>query len=248
VRSASHTAELTGRNAVVTGGAAGIGRAIATRLAREGAAVVVADIDERAGRRVAEEIGGRFVAADVTREEDVEAIAADVDILVNNAGGFTEPVFPDAPVEHWSRALDFNLRSAMLATHFAVGAMEKRGGGAIVNVASTAGLGLSPHPSPEYAAAKAGLMRLTASLAPLAERGIRVNCVCPYTVGTAAVHQTIAELVAQGRELPPPLRATLLEPDEVADAVLRLVRDDSLAGRVLVLRGGDPPRLLPAED
>ena len=176
--------EVTGKSAVVTGGAAGIGRAIAARLAREGADVRVADIDEEAGRQVAEEIGATFVAADVTSEPDVEAIAADLDILVNNAGGYTEPVFPDATVAHWSRALDLNLRSAMLAIHFAVRAMERRGGGAIVNIASTSGLGFAPHPSPEYAATKAGLMRLTACLAPLGERGIRVNCVCPYTVGT----------------------------------------------------------------
>jgi NAD(P)-dependent dehydrogenase (short-subunit alcohol dehydrogenase family) len=222
--------EVRGKNAVVTGGGAGIGQAIAARVAREGASVLVADIDEEAGRRVAEETGATFVAADVTSDEDLEAIAADVDILVNNAGGFTEPVFPDAPLEHWSTALDLNLRSAMVATHFAVRAMAKRGGGAIVNVASTAGLGFAPHPSPEYAATKAGLMRLTACLAPLAERGIRVNCVCPYTVGTAAVRREIAESVAEGRTLPPPLRATLLEPEEVADAVLGSCRTSRSRG------------------
>jgi NAD(P)-dependent dehydrogenase (short-subunit alcohol dehydrogenase family) len=239
--------EITGKNAVVTGGAAGIGRAVAVRLAHEGANVVVADVDEEAGRRTAEEVGGAFVAADVTVEADVEALVADVDILVNNAGGYDDPVFPDAPLEHWSGALDLNLRSAMLGIHFAVRTMERRGGGAIVNVASVAGLGFAPHPSPEYAATKAALMRLTACLAPLAERGVRVNCVCPYTVGTEAVRRTIAESVAHGRELPPPLQATLLEPAEVADAVVRLVQDESLAGRVLVLYGGEPPRLIPVE-
>jgi NAD(P)-dependent dehydrogenase (short-subunit alcohol dehydrogenase family) len=234
-------------NAVVTGGGAGIGEAISRRLSAEGASVLVADVSEEAGRRVAGEIGETFALVDVTNDADVEAIAAEVDILVNNAGGFTEPVFPDAPLEHWSRALDLNLRSAMVATHFGVRAMERRGGGAIVNIASTAGLGFSPHPSPEYAATKAALIRLTACLAPLAERGIRVNCVCPYTVGTDAVRRTIAEATAEGRELPPPLLATLLEPEEVADAVVRFVEDDSLAGRVLDLRGGEPPRLLPTD-
>ena len=240
--------KLEGKNAVVTGGGAGIGEAIAARLAREGAAVMVVDVDEEPGRRVAEEIGATFVAADVTRDEDAEAIASEADVLVNNAGGYADPVFPDAPLEHWGGALDLNLRSAMVATHFAVRTMEQRGGGAIINVASTAGLGFAPHPSPEYAATKAGLMRLTACLASLVDRGIRVNCVCPYTVGTAAVRREIAESMAEGRTLPPPLRATLLEPNEVADAVVWLVQDESLAGRVLVLRGGEPPRLLPAED
>jgi len=91
-------------------------------------------------------------------------------------------------------------------------------------------------------------MRLTACLASLADRGIRINCVCPYTVGTAAVRREIAESLAEGRTLPPPLRATLLEPEDVADAVVWLVQNESLAGRVLVLRGGEPPHLLPAED
>jgi NAD(P)-dependent dehydrogenase (short-subunit alcohol dehydrogenase family) len=88
------------------------------------------------------------------------------------------------------------------------------------------------------------VIRLTAALAPLAERGVRVNCVAPYTVATAAVRATIARLEAEGQPLPPELAATLLEPDEVADAVLELVRDDAAAGRILALRGGEPPRLL----
>src|SRR4029453_18190895 len=101
-----------------------------------------------------------------------------LDILVNNAGGFPYPVFPDAPLEHWSRSFDLNLRLTMAAIHFAVPVLQRNGGGAIVNIASSAGLGLAPHPAPEYAVAKAGIMRLTTCLAPLAERGIRVNCVC----------------------------------------------------------------------
>src|SRR5205807_9111359 len=118
-----------------------------------------------------------FVAADITREDDVKAMVdcaarefGRLDILVNNAGGYKQPVFPDASVAHWSETLDLNLRGAMLAIHYAVRAMRSRGG-VIVNIASSGGLGWAPHPGPEYAAAKAALMRLTASLAPLAERG-----------------------------------------------------------------------------
>ena len=246
--------DVAGKTAVVTGAGSGIGHVIALRLAGVGATVVVNDIDETAGRQTVKEIAERggtasFIRADVTSAPEVEAMvgqAGGLDILVNNAGGFPYPVFPEAPLEHWSQSLDLNLRSAMVAIHFAVRAMAARGG-AIVNIASSAGLGLAPHPAPEYAVAKAGMMRLTACLAPLAEGGIRVNCVCPHTVGTPAVRERIAELKADGEELPKPLQDVLLEPDEVADAVLDLIRDDSMAGRVVVLVGGEKPKLLAAE-
>jgi NAD(P)-dependent dehydrogenase (short-subunit alcohol dehydrogenase family) len=248
--------QITGKAALVTGAGAGIGRVIALRLAREGAAVVVDDIDEHTGRQTTAEIveAGRaatFVHADVTRDAELEAAIAHaertfggLDILVNNAGGFPYPVFPEAPLEQWSRSLDLNLRSAMVAMHYALPALERRGGGAIVNIASSAGLGVAAHPAPEYAVAKAGMIRLTACLAPLAERGIRVNCVCPHTVGTPAVRQRIAELEAEGEELPGPLQDVLLEPEEVAEAVVDFVTDESLAGRILVLVGGRQPELL----
>ncbi len=251
--------DVAGKTALVTGAGSGIGRVIALRFAREGAAVVVNDIAEQAGSQTSSaiaEAGGRasFAHADVTQDAEVEAAVAHaertfggLDILVNNAGGFPDPVFPEAPLEHWSRSFDLNLRSAMVAIHFAVPAMHRGGGGAIVNIASSAGLGLAPHPAPEYAVAKAGMMRLTACLAPLADRGIRVNCVCPHTVGTPAVRQRIAELQADGEELPGPLQDVLLEPDEVADAVVELIRDESAAGQVLVLFGGQQSRLLDAE-
>jgi NAD(P)-dependent dehydrogenase (short-subunit alcohol dehydrogenase family) len=251
--------DVAGKTALVTGAGAGIGRVIALRLAREGSAVVVNDVDEASGGQTSadiDEAGGTasFTHADVTQDAELEAAVAHaertfggLDILVNNAGGFPYPVFPEAPLEHWSRSFDLNLRSAMVAIHFAVPALQRNGGGAIVNIASSAGLGFAPHPAPEYAVAKAGIMRLTACLAPLAERGIRVNCVCPHTVATPAVRQRIAELKADGEELPGPLRDILLEPEEVADAVVDFIPDESAAGRVLVLVGGEQPRLLPAE-
>jgi NAD(P)-dependent dehydrogenase (short-subunit alcohol dehydrogenase family) len=249
--------EIAGRGALVTGGAGGIGRTIASRLAREGAHVTVVDVDAEGGEETVAEIcsaGGAatFLAADVTRERDVKRIVAaaesgpgGVAILVNNAGGFEEPVFPEAPVAHWTATLDLNLRAVMLAIHAAAPLMLARRQGSVVNIGSSAGLGLSPHPSPEYAVAKAGVVRLTASLAPLADRGIRVNCICPHTVGTPAVRQRIEELTRAGEELPEPLKAVLIEPEVVADTVVQLIRDGSLAGRVIVLDGGEPPRLLP---
>jgi NAD(P)-dependent dehydrogenase (short-subunit alcohol dehydrogenase family) len=239
--------EIRGKTAVVTGGARGIGRAITERLIEEGANVVVADLESPKG-------GVAFVQTDVTREDDVEQMIAaaerrfgGLDILVNNAGGYREPLFPDAPIEHWTRNLDLNLRSVMLGIHFAVESMAKRGGGAIVNVASTAGLSFAPHPGPEYAVAKAGVMRLTACLAPLAERGMRVNCVCPHTVATAAVREEIAQLRREGRELPPALAGVLLEPEEVAAAVAELIENETLAGGIMLCVGGERPRLLSTE-
>ncbi len=251
--------EIRGRTAIVTGAARGIGRAIAARLAKGGAQILVVDLDERGGREVVEKLrasgaDAASVAADVTVEEEVARMVetavrefGGLDILVNNAGGYDEPVFPDAPVAHWSRALDLNLRSVMLAIHAAVPVLEARAGGAIVNIASSAGLGFSSYGGPEYAAAKAAVMRLTGSLAWLVDRGVRVNCVCPHTVGTESVRRTIAELEAAGKPLPQALRDELLEPDEVAAHVAMFVADDTLVGRVLVCRGGEPPRLLPVD-
>ena len=250
------TKKLSGKVALVTGGSRGIGAASARALAGEGASVAISYVasPDKAEAVVAElkakGVQARAYKADQASSTEVERLVNEVakdfgrlDILVNNAGGYEEPVFPDAPVAHWTSALDLNLRSAMLAIHHAVGAMGARSG-AIINVASSAGLGLAPHPGPEYAAAKSALMRLTACLAPLVERGIRVNCVCPHTVGTEAVRRTIAELTAAGQELPAPLRDPLLEPEQVADAVIELLRDERLAGRVIVCRGGEPRRLL----
>src|SRR5215218_5738196 len=160
---------IEGKLAVVTGAAVGIGRAIAQRLAAEGAEVVVADIDESGGKRTCDSIGGqaRFERIDL-RDDDAVAdlMACQPQILVNNAGGGPNlrPCFPEASVDRWSASLDLNLRAPMLTTQLALEPMRQAGGGAIVNIGSTAGLGFGPHVSPEYSAAKAALIRLTATL------------------------------------------------------------------------------------
>jgi NAD(P)-dependent dehydrogenase (short-subunit alcohol dehydrogenase family) len=234
--------ELASRTAVVTGGGAGIGRAIALRFAREGASVVVADLDERAARGTVEEMSrGVAVRVDVTEEDDVRRLIdtavrtfGSLDVLVNNVGNYDEPAFPDASVEHWMRNLDRNLRSTMLGIHYALPEMAGRGG-AIINIASAAGLGLTPYGGPEYAAAKAAVMRLTAALGDHAD--VRVNCICPNTVGTDGVRRAIAAGEAPDEPL--------VELDEIADTAVTFVRDESLAGRIVVLWGGRPSRLLP---
>src|SRR5690349_10754981 len=137
--------DLAGRTALVTGAAAGVGRVIARRLAAHGADVIVADL-------VRGDVG-RFVRTDVTKPDP--RLFDGVDILVNNAGGGHLP--PHFPQPGWEAKLDLNLRAPMLATQLAL----ERGATAIVNVASSAGHETTVHPFPEYAAAKAGLIRFT---------------------------------------------------------------------------------------
>jgi NAD(P)-dependent dehydrogenase (short-subunit alcohol dehydrogenase family) len=251
--------EVRDRVALVTGGGgAGLGRAISLRLARAGAKVVVADIDEEGGAATVRHVsssGGEaaFVRADVIVEEDVLRMTAfseetfgGLDILVNNAGRTPEPHFPDAPVEHWSRYLELNLRAPMLAIQAALEPMKRQGAGAIVNIASVAGVGFAPHSSPEYSAAKAGLIRLTATLAPLAERmHVRVNCIVPSWIGTDEVREEIEAMSSEERaEVPDELTA----PEEIADAVLRFVEDETMAGRIMIWWTGEEPRLVPVTE
>jgi 3-oxoacyl-[acyl-carrier protein] reductase len=205
---------------------------------------VVGDIDPDGGRETVDRIEAlgahaAFVRADVRVHDDIRDMAASaeqsfggLDILVNNAGNTWAPHFPDCPPEHWAAALDLNLRGPMFAIQVALGAMRRRGGGAIVNVSSVAGLGYGAHDSPEYAAAKAGLIRLTATLAPLAKAdNVRVNCVVPQWIETEKVKQEIAAMSPREQASVP----RLLQPSEVAEAVLGLVEDDAMAGRVLAM-------------
>jgi NAD(P)-dependent dehydrogenase (short-subunit alcohol dehydrogenase family) len=250
--------EIKGKVALVTGaGAGGTGRAIARALGGRGAAVVVNDLDEEGGAetvRLVEEAGGKaaFVRADITREDEIRAAIefavgtyGGLDVLVNNAGGTPRPHFPDAPVEHWSRTLDLNLRGPMLAIQLALPEMRRREAGAIVNISSVAGIGWQPHSSPEYSAAKAGLARLTATLAPLAQQDhVRVNCVVPNWIGTAEVLAEIEAMTPEERAEVPEVVTT---PDEIAEHVVGLIEDDSLAGRVFVWWTGQKPEAVPLD-
>jgi NAD(P)-dependent dehydrogenase (short-subunit alcohol dehydrogenase family) len=237
--------ELNGQTALVTGGADGIGAGIAERLAAEGMHVVIADRDERSGPAMAERTGGSFIRTDLANRADVRAAvdaAGPVGVLVNNAGGFEEPCFP---VE-WEHTLDLNLHAVMLATQLVLAPMRERGGGAVINIASTAGLGTASHVSPEYAVAKAGVVRFTACLAPWRDTmGVRVNCICPGMVDTPSSRRSRSRMTPDELSALPPV----LSPADIAAAAMDFLTDDSLAGRIMLCRqGGEPPRLLPVTD
>ena len=249
--------QLEGKVALVTGAGMGLGRGIALRLAREGASVVVADIDERAAGEAVREIeasGGRAasVCGDVARYEDAQRMVATagetfggLDVLVNNAGIVAGVPYPDSPVEEWRRVLEVNLIGVMLCTQLAIEAIRARGGGAIVNIASGAGVGYTPHGAPDYAASKAGVVRLSAALAPLAEsNGIRVNCICPGWIDTPMSRRSRSRMSPEElARVPDPM----LTPDDLAESVVFLLRDDSLAGRVMLhYEPPAKPELMPA--
>ncbi len=182
---------LEGRVAVVTGAGAGIGLAVAEALAAQGAQLVLCDIDPAAAA-VASRLGATFVAADTRVEIELEQVFAvaeelhgGVDLLVNNAGGASRPLPGRAGDELDRRAGPQPARAdARDAARDRVDAPARRRRDRQRRLVRRVGLG--PHPMPDYAAAKAGLMRLTGALAPLAAEGIRVSCICPGMVDTPA--------------------------------------------------------------
>ncbi len=253
--------DLEGRVALVTGGGSGIGRATAIALAQAGAAVVIADIDDEGAREtvlLVEQAGGRAasVHTDVTQWEDLERMVAfteatfgRLNIFHHNAGINTGwPRFPDVPRERWAKTVAVNLTAVIGAVQAVVPAMRLSGGGAIVNSASLAGL-IAYDMEPIYAATKHGVVGLTRALAFLKdEAGIRVNCVCPSFVDTQLPRRRLESMPPEERERWEAVlsRMPMLAPVEIAEAVLELVRDESLAGEVMAVMYGQPHRLVPA--
>lgn len=251
--------DVAGKVAVVTGaGGGGQGRAVALRLAREGAPVVVSDIDEAGGRDTVRRIdyeGGRcaFFRADAGEETEMRALLAfaettfgGLDIVVNNAG----PYFHGDRLEHVEETLRGNLLSAIYGTLHAIEPMQRRGGGVIIYFGSTSavGHGRKHCGSPLYDTAKAGVARLATTMAWLRDAyGIRVNCIVPDWVATEEVRSYVDPLTPEERRAGG-VPETLTTLDEISTAVLRLITDESLFGRVLVWWSGEPPALIPEGD
>ena len=239
---------MTGtRIGIVTGGARGIGRAIATRLSADGVTVAIADIDLEAAGQAAAEIGnGAFaVRLDVTSEDSwVEATrtvesAGPVSILVNNAGiaGRSAPAW-ELAVEEWRQVIEIDLGGVFLGCRAVLPGMVERGYGRIVNIASIAGKEGNPNAVP-YSAAKAGVIGLTKAIAKeVATNGILVNAVTPAVIETEILQQVSAEHIAYMTSRIPMGRVG--QPEEVAELV-RFLCSDALTfstGAVFDISGG----------
>jgi 3-oxoacyl-[acyl-carrier protein] reductase len=233
---------LEGKNALVTGGSRGIGRAIVLELARAGALVVVG---YRSGKdeaeSVAEEAGGRAVQADVSDPEEAAGLVAEAgepDVLVNNAGLTRDGLLPRMPDEDWRDVIETNLSSVFYTCRAAVRPMMKRRAGAIVNISSVVGLHGNPGQT-NYAASKAGIIGLTKALArELGSRGVRANVIAPGYITsrlTDEISEEMRSLMLQNTPL-----GRLGDPEDVAGAVRFLCSDDAkfITGEVLLVDGG----------
>jgi NAD(P)-dependent dehydrogenase (short-subunit alcohol dehydrogenase family) len=218
--------DLDGAGVVVTGGGHGIGRAIAARMAAQGARVVVNDIDEEAAREVANEIGGGVaVPGDAASEDGVAELVATardhlgkIDVYFANAGVDVGQGL-DAPAEDWARAIDVNLMAHVRAAQQLVPAWLETGGGRLVVTASAAGL-LTMLGSPVYSVTKHAAIGFAEWLsATYGHRGVVVQAICPQGVRTRMLDQAgpLQELLSHD---------TALEPEQVADAVYHALQDD----------------------
>ncbi len=240
--------EITGKSAVVTGAASGIGRASAIALAKAGAKVIVADMDAAGGAETVDTIGAAggiavFRHCDVTQTEDIAGAFACAlehfgrfDIAYNNAGIGGEDLFADEPGP-WQTMIDINLTGMIDGTRIAVREMRRTGqGGVVINTASMGGLLPMPG-SPVYAATKAGIINFTRSLAYLAlEDRIRVNAICPSFTDTPLVRRGGEERMEEMAKQV----GGMLTADDIAAGVIELVEDDSRAGAIMrvTVRGG----------
>jgi NAD(P)-dependent dehydrogenase (short-subunit alcohol dehydrogenase family) len=232
------TERLAGKVAVVTGAGSGIGLATARRFAAEGARVVVADIDEAAGAAAAGEVGGLFIAADVTDEEQVRDLFArtaaelgSVDVAFNNAG--ISPPDDDSilttGLDAWERVQRVNLTSVYLCSKYAIEQMRRQGRGSVINTASFVAVLGAATSQISYTASKGGVLALSRELGvQFAREGIRVNALCPGPVNTPLLRELFAtDPERAARRLVHVPVGRFAEPEEIAAAVAFLASDDA---------------------
>ncbi|MDB5874329.1 MAG: short-chain dehydrogenase/reductase [Ramlibacter sp.] len=239
---------LGGRACIVTGGAQGIGEACARRFAREGAKVVIADVDDARGQALAKELGGLYVHCDVGDKAQVDALVAAamkahgrIDVLVNNAGIFKAADFLDVTEADFDAVLRVNLKGAFLVGQAVAREMAKAARGAIVNMSSVNGTLAIPNIS-SYNVSKGGINQLTRVMAlSLADKGIRVNAVAPGTIATElAAKAVLTSEEAKARIMSRTPMKRLGEPQEIADTVAYLASDAAsyITGEIVVVDGG----------
>jgi NAD(P)-dependent dehydrogenase (short-subunit alcohol dehydrogenase family) len=240
-----------GRVAIVTGGAQGIGEACVRRFAREGAKVVIADVDVQRGQALATELGATWLACDVGDKAQVDALVqrtlqdhGQIDILVNNAGILRTADFLDVTEADFDAVLRVNIKGAFLMGQAVARVMALRGSGAIVNMSSINATLAIPNIA-SYNVSKGGINQLTRVMAlSLADKGIRVNAVAPGTIATEMAAKAVlgseeARIKVMSRT---PMRR-LGEPSEVADVVAWLASDAAsyVTGEIVVVDGGRIP-------
>jgi glucose 1-dehydrogenase len=246
---------LDDKVAIVTGGAQGIGLAIARRFVAEGAKVVIADIAQDTGRAAAQELGGtkcRFVPTDVGKAEDASRLVAEacaafgqLDILVNNAGIIHAADFLDLEEADFDRVLRINLKGAFLvgqqaARQMVAQAKAGRPGGAIINMSSINASLAIPNQTP-YCVSKGGLSQLTRVMAlALAPHAIRVNAIGPGSIMTAMMATIATDKEVKGQVLSRTPLGRIGEPDEVASVAAFLASDDAsyITGEIIYVDGG----------
>ncbi|MGH8803858.1 MAG: SDR family NAD(P)-dependent oxidoreductase [Polaromonas sp.] len=239
---------LAGRVCLVTGGAQGIGEACIRRFAREGAKVVIADIDDTRGAALASELGGLYVRCDVGDKAQVEALVAQtlaahgrIDVLVNNAGIFRAADFLEVTEADFDAVLRINLKGSFLVGQAVAREMAKAGKGSIVNMSSVNSMLTIPTIS-SYNVSKGGINQLTRVMAlALADKGVRVNAVAPGTIATELASKAVLtsdEAKAKIMSRTPMKR--LGEPSEIADTVAYLASDAAsyITGEIVVVDGG----------
>ena len=236
---------LRGQRALVTGGARGIGAAIAERLAQDGARVVIADLDLTAAQALAARIGGTALqldVSDVARAREAVTALGPLEILVNNAGVDQHAFFTQTSPDDWDMVLGVNLLSVLATTHTALPAMRQSGYGRIINIASEAGR-MGSRGGAVYAAAKGGVIAFTRSIArENARKGITANVVCPGPIDTPLLRRAVEQ---EGEKLLQAMTGATLAnrlgtPQEVAAAVAFFASRDAgyVTGEVLGVSGG----------